>query len=396
MKSIDINLSAQPYRNDTPLWAGLALVMASAVGLTVYNGWHFTNSNQRIEALTSELAGHRQKMEAMSKENDKFTSDLKTVDADLYATQVEFVNEILTQRNFSWTRLFNALEDVVPWDVRLTAIRPVFEEARVAIQVSGVSRNYDALLKFEEEVERYPQFDSLTPGDFNRGDAGDQIYFNLSFNYRPDAVEDLPPEGELSTASQSPDSSSLGSVRDTAEVDSGSETPAAQSRRKPGAVHQPVMGGAGQRVQDSTPMQSASDAAMGDSGVPPGDGRRPPNDPRAQRNGRARPGGDGPNALEEESTFGGEFIPGQAGSARGANNTPGSTPPGRTPRPINPNADGPREDASAPPDDPNRPRRPSVDPSQYVTYDQNGKPILHPFTRDNPPPKKDGGGGGQP
>ena len=72
MKPIDINLSAQPYRNDTPLWAGLALVMASAVALTVYNGWHFTTSNQRIEALTSELAGHRQKMEAMSKENDKF------------------------------------------------------------------------------------------------------------------------------------------------------------------------------------------------------------------------------------------------------------------------------------------------------------------------------------
>ncbi|MFN7964454.1 MAG: hypothetical protein U0V87_02055 [Acidobacteriota bacterium] len=393
MKPIDINLSAQPYRNDTPLWIGLALVVAAALGFAVYNGWYYTTSNQRIEALTAELAGHRQKMETMSKENEKLTNDLKAVDADLYATQVEFVNEILTQRNFSWTRLFNALEDVVPWDVRLTAIRPVFEQARVAIQVSGVSRNYDALLKFEEEVERYPQFDGLTPGDFNRGDAGDQIYFNLSFNYRPDAVEELPAEGEISTANQSPATSSDTPGSDKTTLASRGEPSDATNDTRARAIDPAGMRDARYQSGEPSAMNSTADAA---ANMLPGRGmnaRPVPGDPRAQRAGRGRPDSDGPSPLEDESTFGGEFIAGQGSGARGNGNAPTATPPGgRAPRTADANGNDPRSNAGNPADS-DRPRRPSIDPSQYVTYDQDGKPVLHPFTRDNPPPKKDGGGG---
>lgn len=384
MKPIEINLSSNPYRNDTPLWVGIGLVVALALGFTAYNGWHFATANQRISRLGSELTGHRQKMEAMREEHDRLTGDLKAVDADLYATQVEFVNAILSQRNFSWTRLFNALEDVVPWDVRVTAIRPVFGDRAVEIQLSGVARNYDALLEFEGDIESYPQFEDLTPGDFNRGEAGDQVYFNIAFSYRADAVEELAPAAETPRATEAQPNEVPG-------ADAGAAPSTERNHRAQGAAGRDRVRDAAGAALPDRPIQAAMESVSGPRAGRPSAEQRTTAD---QASGRVRRAGahsrtdsGETETLPAEGAFGTRPAGDAAYDPRAA--FPDDTRADIAGR-ANPRAA--QNDVITRPDqpaDPNRPRRSTIDPKQYVTYDENGKPVLKPFTKENPPPATD-------
>ena len=37
-------------------------------------------------------------------------------------------NEVIEWKAFSWTRLFNLMEQIQPWDIRMTSIRPIFSQ----------------------------------------------------------------------------------------------------------------------------------------------------------------------------------------------------------------------------------------------------------------------------
>jgi Tfp pilus assembly protein PilN len=387
VKSIEINLSSSPYRNDTPLWVALLSLAGLAIGFTAYNSWGFATAKETTDRLNAELTGHRQNMERIKQESEQITKQLSTIDRDLYATQVEFVNEILSQRNFSWTEMFNALEDVVPWSVRLTSVRPLFEGDRVAIQVSGVANNFQALLSLQEQVEGYPQFENVTPGDFSRAEAGDSIFFNLAFNYRPEAVELLEPEPQLRTAAGDA-AAGQGADGDAA---IGEEFEAATERAD---ANESTPLGATEQTGNRAPAGRAATnpgGAMGATAMRPGAALAP----------RGRAGSATPTQAEEqlepESTFGGELMDSLGGSTR---SNAGALEDGderalRTKRRRNRDAPAPLESDEDPDDTANRDGS-MFDPNRYVTYDENGKPRLNPLTKENkpkPPPPSDGGGG---
>ncbi|NIW73917.1 MAG: hypothetical protein GWN08_01425, partial [Gemmatimonadetes bacterium] len=69
-------------------------------------------------------------------------------------------NDVIEWKAFSWTRLFNRMEATLPWNVYLSAVRPIFRgrQARettdegtraVWVAVEGYAKSLQALLDFE-------------------------------------------------------------------------------------------------------------------------------------------------------------------------------------------------------------------------------------------------------
>lgn len=423
MKPIEINLAGTPFRNDGLLWLGLAALAVGGVGFTLHNSYAFLTADRTKQELTQQLQGHRQNMDNLKREADTLTGQLGKVDRDLLATQAEFVSEILEQRNFSWTRLFNALEDVLPWDVRLTNVRPDFKDGKVTIQLSGVAQNYEALLGFEEQIEGYPQFDSVAPGDFNKADAGEQVFFNLSCNYTADAEEELPTADGAATRTN----------------DEAQAAPAADGRNGGGSVE------AGAEPEaapaDGIGRSGAARRGASDAGAPPAsddDGsfqRRAPRpgaaptgvaargqqaplgeiEDRAARRRRAASGGVDPEPLPPDADFGGQLIGGNStGRVGGGNNLPVERAPrGRAgangaAAPNDPSAAAPRGPEAGSNERP--PRTRPLNPNDYIEYDENGNPVFKPRVNPGkpaapdlsgsgtaaPPPPPSGNGGGAP
>lgn len=206
MRGLEINLAAEPYRNDMPFAVLLVLLGAVAFGLTGWGSYsYFTASAQRA-ALEAELAGHSSRMADMKKEADQITAELGVFDEPLLASQAAFVDGILDQRNFSWTSLFNVLEQTVPWNVRLTAIRPTFKDDAVEITLHGTAQDLDALLDLQNALLHSPYFRDVIPGGYERDEVDQRYSFRVTTLYTPEPAPqpDAGVEGDAPVAEPAP------------------------------------------------------------------------------------------------------------------------------------------------------------------------------------------------
>ena len=400
MKPIDINLASSPFRNDKPIWAALGVVAAFALGFSGYNAWAYFSAGSRQAQLEQEIAGHRKRMHEMKLEADKLQAALAKVDQDTLTSQAEFVSSILDQRNFSWTRLFNALEQVTPWDIKLVSIRPQFEvlnkrtgEGRIRIEVSGVGRTFDSFLDLQESLQDSAMFSEVTPEEYER-QADERIEFNMAFTYKP--PEQVPEESADATGEAVAAARGAGDGRQIEEA--GPEF---------------ALGPADAAADDEAPgaAQAARPAARGGSAAPdaPGAAVAPPAGaggtagPRAgSAPGAGAAGGnpDGGPALQQG--LGVPLAPGSPGAAgveaapAGAARTPA---PGRAARAAAATGEATGAATAAP-------RPPGAKPPPVEVGEIDGKPVLKPRInpnrspetgyrrRDNPPPSPDPPAGG--
>lgn len=185
MRALEINLAAEPFRNDLPLAALLLALAALAFGMTGWGSYAYVTAASTRAQLEGELSGHAERMAAMQKEQETLGGVLSKVDQETLASQAEFVAGILEQRNFSWTRLFNVLERTVPWNVRLSSVRPLFKAGAVQVNLTGVAQDMDALLDFQAALLHSPHFENIVPGDYQRDEGSERLEFVIAATYLP-------------------------------------------------------------------------------------------------------------------------------------------------------------------------------------------------------------------
>lgn len=190
MKAIELNLAGNPYRNDSPLTLGLVTLGVIALFFTAYNAYAYFSADATKSGLQAQLVDHRQQMDAMRTEEQAIRKQLSEIDAEVLFAQAEFVSGVLEQRNFSWTALLNALEETLPWNVRLSVIRPSFERGSgITVSLRGVAQNYAAFLHFQDALEHAQRFDDVAPGSWQYvtrdANADERIFFDLACRYKP-------------------------------------------------------------------------------------------------------------------------------------------------------------------------------------------------------------------
>ena len=382
MRPIDINLASNPFRNDKPIWALLGLAAAFAFGFTGYNAWAYLSAGSRQAQLEQEIAGHRKRMHEMKLEADKLQAALGKVDQETLNSQAEFVSSILDQRNFSWTRLFNALEEVTPWDVKLVSIRPQFEvlnrrtgEGRIRIEVSGIGRTFDSFLDLQEALQAAAMFSEVTPEEYER-QGDERVDFNMAFTYKPPA-EQPGAEGEGAIAARS---------------DGTGDSPAEIQEAGPVVEQGPADASAtGEGSAPADPSVSAPAAPRADGGsltsAAPGPAGAGPGAPAGGGRGGAR----GATAAGSEAASNDPNASGTLGLPVGAGAAPtgaGSEATGATRRPsagraprAAPAAEADAGSASPPAPTP-LPAQPRVEVGEI-----DGKPVLKPRINPNREPE---------
>jgi Tfp pilus assembly protein PilN len=226
MRSVEINLAGRPFRNDGPALTALIVLVLGALVFTGYNGYTYFTADSRLEQLDQQLADHQRKMQEFQQEAERLREELKKVDMTTLEPQAAFVNGVLRERNFSWTRLFNAFEDVLPWNVQLVSVRPSFNQGDVNIQIDAIAQNHEAYLGLQTVLHQSDVFDKVVPGGYETEQGGSQrVFFDMTFRYRPAVVPEEPVQVEEVEAPEEevPAEPEIGeeSPAETASVDEG-------------------------------------------------------------------------------------------------------------------------------------------------------------------------------
>lgn len=226
LQALDLNLGTRPFRNNTLIWTGLALGLLLVIWLSWWNYTTWQSESDALLSLRSDVNSIESQLMDLTRREMESRKGIKALDLDLLSSQAGKANDVIMLKAFSWTRLFNRLEVIQPYEVRMQAIRPVFrlgkkrgrgsreadpgghlENQSVLVTVDGTAKNLKAFLEFETALLEDPWFDRVEPERYSTLESG-ETQFSLRFHYYPNKQQQEPAadgEGEEIQGEAEPD-----------------------------------------------------------------------------------------------------------------------------------------------------------------------------------------------
>ena len=84
----------------------------------------------QLEELQQTVGSIEGQMENLNRREEVARAGIRGFDVEALGIQAFKANEVIEWRVFSWTRLFNLMEQIQPNDVRMSSIRPLFRAGR--------------------------------------------------------------------------------------------------------------------------------------------------------------------------------------------------------------------------------------------------------------------------
>jgi Tfp pilus assembly protein PilN len=181
-----LNLSTAPRENKRPFIAAAALLGTIGVlallilSHAAYKSWRANRDTRaEIARLESDIRAGQRKQH-----------DLETYFQSMQAQQVldrsAFLNSLIGQRSFPWTKIFMDLEQTLPPGVRVVTISPRLENGRAQVTLSVGASSDEARIKFLEALEKSRVFSRVQVKAEHRPEqttGPDKIILDLSVWY---------------------------------------------------------------------------------------------------------------------------------------------------------------------------------------------------------------------
>jgi type IV pilus assembly protein PilN len=189
---LDINLASQPYEDAREFWLrwgtglGAAVIVTLALLAITITGWFAARRDHaKIAELRAEI-GQRDQVRQQAEEFLNRPENRTTRD------QSQFLNELIERKSFSWTRVLEDLEKVMPARVHLVSIHPELDDDNqlaLKMVVAGDSRERAIeLVRRMEDSRRFAQ--TYIEGEHYETATGssDTVRFNIDAIYIPETI----------------------------------------------------------------------------------------------------------------------------------------------------------------------------------------------------------------
>ena len=157
------NLATRPFYNERAVHLLLGAIAFVSVVLLVVGGLRFRQLSTVHAALTVAAEHDEQRAREILQETEALQRETGTTQIDLLTAATGEVNQIISQRIFSWTEFLNLIEATLPVDVRLTSLRPGVDTGDVTVSIGVVGRSVGVIFDFIEQLEATGAFSDVLP-----------------------------------------------------------------------------------------------------------------------------------------------------------------------------------------------------------------------------------------
>lgn len=157
------NLATRPFLNTRPVWLVTAVAGLATVVLLGLNLRLFLVANRALDnemATRDKLVERHQVLEAAVRTD---IDALERVPWRSLTRRVNATNLILREHSFSWLGMLDDIEQVMPYDVRLTRIAPSVGAEEVTLSLALIARNRNSMLQLLDNLVADPRFSGPTP-----------------------------------------------------------------------------------------------------------------------------------------------------------------------------------------------------------------------------------------
>ncbi len=203
---VDINLASRPYEDSGPLWirwggalAGLSLLTLVLL-YSAISGWADARKDHGLIEQRQQQIAARDLQKAKAEETLNLPANRGTRD------RAEFLNDLFLRKAFSWTRVFEDLERVMPARLHVVSIHPdkaTDSQLKIKLVVAGESRDRALELVRKMESSRRFQQTQIEQESSQAGQTpGDNVQFDISALYVPDFSDSDKASGNETTSDQ--------------------------------------------------------------------------------------------------------------------------------------------------------------------------------------------------
>jgi Tfp pilus assembly protein PilN len=184
--NLRLNLATAPQANNRPFLAGSVLVGAAALIALVllahaaYSSWQ---DQRELRVATSAL----QSRIRVSEQQQKMLADyFRSSEAQRILDRSDFLNSLIDDRSFPWTRIFTDLERTLPPGVRVVSISPHLDNGRAEISLQVGAQTGASEVQFLEAMESSKAFSGLVVKEVKQAEepgARDNFLIDLTVWY---------------------------------------------------------------------------------------------------------------------------------------------------------------------------------------------------------------------
>ncbi|MFZ0821386.1 MAG: hypothetical protein WAM91_15060 [Candidatus Acidiferrales bacterium] len=158
---VRLNLATTPLENDRRFVFGYALVGTLAVIVLIVFSWRaysIRKANETRRAELSQIESEISRLTDQRNDLDTFFNDTKVAEIRDRST---FLNSLIAQRSFPWTRIFMDFENLLPEGARITSIEPHLKEGHIELTLKSGATSDEAGMKFILALEGSRSFSHI-------------------------------------------------------------------------------------------------------------------------------------------------------------------------------------------------------------------------------------------
>jgi hypothetical protein len=181
-----LNLATSPPANNRPFLAGATLagvIAVLALALLSHAAYRSWQANRELRADTASV---EDKIQADQRTEEQLDAYFKGPAALQVLGRAAFLNSLIDERSFPWTRVFMDLEQTLPPGVRVVSISPKLINGRAEVTLQVGASSDETKIQFLQSIEKSKMFSGMVVKDERRSDStatSDKITLNLTVWY---------------------------------------------------------------------------------------------------------------------------------------------------------------------------------------------------------------------
>lgn len=189
---VNINLATRPYQDVRQFllrWGALLVLLAVFSGGLLYFAIHSWRQSRDVNASIATL---RNEITQLDRERQQGIDLLNRPENRDVTSQSRFLNQVIARKAFSWTRVFEDLERMMPPRLHVVSLQPQLDknnQLELRLMVAGNSR--DRAVELIRRMEDSPTFrraqlhEETVAAPGAAGDPIDSIHFEITSQYLP-------------------------------------------------------------------------------------------------------------------------------------------------------------------------------------------------------------------
>lgn len=186
MLRVPLNLASKPFFNNRKFYAASLLLGMVFVVLSATNVWLYLAHRSQSLRINRELANQGAEAARLESEQEEIWARLQRPETEEFLDLVNYLNPLIAQRTFSWTRFLNQLENLVPHQLQIVAITPRIIESEIVVEILCNGRSGADYIEFISRLEADADFYqvNLMTEDVSKNPKFVGKHYGLQVKYR--------------------------------------------------------------------------------------------------------------------------------------------------------------------------------------------------------------------